>query len=261
MSYETFDNIHNELKIRFRHVASGHEVSFLPFITDFKDEYEQQWNPVEVFGRMDAIKNFKRTMRRITISFDVVSETAKEAEINMNKCSKLLKMNYPVYQSTVGNQGLPQGDPKVNEDTGKQNNSAVTELTNKTNKGVDLLQPQRGIKPASIMTAPPILQVKFANLINDGSDGFLYGTITGMTYAPDIEMGFWNKTNGTVKVRGENNTISFAETEVGLLPKAVSFTISFEVLHTTELGYSYEQRDNKNNLKSRNPSFPYKRYD
>jgi len=248
------------LNIKFRHVASGQEVEFLPFINSFEDSYEQQWNPVEVFGKMDAIKNFKRTMRIITLGFDVPSEDHKEGEANLEKCKKLIQMNYPVYQKTVD--GIQSNDSLVNDPlmkgivgllendrlATKEQKKAVSNLQKKLNSYQELFEPNSGVKDTSIISAPPILQIKLGNLINDATGGYLYGTIQGMTYAPDIEMGFW-----TFSGKGKK----FSDKEVGYVPKVVSFNITFEVMHTNPLGFDSNQRGKGNILFPRTRSFPY----
>jgi hypothetical protein len=256
---------YQELNLKFRHVASGQEVEFLPFITNFEDSYEQQWNPVEVFGKMDAIKTFKRTMRTITIGFDVPSSTFEEGEENFAKCKKLLQMNYPVYHRTIkGVEFDPSNsitsDPLIKKfretaagisaDTEDPTARQVKNLSNKLDSFERLFQPKSGIKDSSIITAPPVLQVKFGNLINDGTDGYLYGTIQGMSYTPDVEMGFWTYSGKTKK---------FAGKDVGYVPKVVSFSLTFEVLHTKPLGYDSNKRSSGNTLHSRNLNFPYKK--
>jgi hypothetical protein len=246
---------YKRLTLVFEHVASGQRVEFMPYITDFSDDYEQQWNPVEVFGRMDTIKNFKRTMRKIQISFDVPSESYEEAKKNMWECSRFLRMNYPVYQETSKElkiDPIPQGDLDrlIKADTTKPGEKEqVNRLKNKIKKLTDLFSPAQGRKPTAIMTAPPILRARFGNLIhdpNEGPDKMLYGTITGMSYKPDVEMGFWS-------INGVSQT--FKDHEVALTPKVVSFTLTFEVLHTHPLGYDYNDR--QGNILQPRSRYPY----
>lgn len=235
---------YERLSIVFEHVASGQKVEFLPYITSFEDTYEQIWSPTEVFGRMDAIKNFKRTMRKINISFDIPSESYEDAVENMWTCSRFIRMNYPVYQKTSEQMISPSFsstdlDPLIKKDLTSAEKGQVDRLKSRLNKVKDLFSSVKGKKPTSIMTAPPILKARFGNLIHDpnaGKDKMLYGTITGVNYVPDVEMGFWS-INGVSK--------KFRENAVALAPKVISFNLTFEVLHTFPLGYDFKNRKGK----------------
>ena len=51
--------------IEFFHVPSGETVKFKGFITDFKDNYNLDFNREQVYGRMDPIVTYKNTSREI----------------------------------------------------------------------------------------------------------------------------------------------------------------------------------------------------
>lgn len=261
-----FENGRNyeNLKINFIHVPSGQTVSFLPYVTAYEDKYDQQWNPVEVFGRMDAIKNFKRTSRIITLAWDVPSETYEAALANIRTCSDFIKMNYPVYRKTKTGQDQPSAIPDIMNDPiiksilqEQGEKRRVKELRvklDKLNALANVLEPTANLKDARIITSPPIIGIKYGNFLNDpNTKSYLYGTLTGMSYKPDLEMGVW-----TADGQAEKNT----NKPVAFLPKVVSFNITFEVIHTHGLGYSYENIDGVNRAQPRS-NYPFqtsKRY-
>ena len=176
LSNDIGDNLanHSKLYIEILHVPSNESVKFKAFVTQFDDQYQTEFGQESVYGRMDSIQSYKGTTRQINLSWDVPSSTEHEAEIHMQKCSKLMNMLYPVYT-------------KSNSSHGK------------------------------IMTAPPIFKMKFANLITNSSlpsgnssaeSSGLFGTISGFSYTPDMESGFFNVVSGT---------------ETKILPQTISF--------------------------------------
>jgi len=83
----------------FYHVPTSNSIAFKAYLTDFKDNYESNWESVEVYGRMDDIQQFKGTKRRIDIGWQVVAASFEEAMSNLAACSELFKMLYPTYES------------------------------------------------------------------------------------------------------------------------------------------------------------------
>lgn len=183
----------------FFHVASGNNVKFKAFLTKLSDQYKSDWTEEVVFGRMDPIKIFKSTTRAISLSWDVPAACEEEAKLNLWKATELFRMLYPTYEATSGN-------------------GAATK-----------------------MIASPIFKLKFANIIQDvskrsignvdASIAGLPGTISGFTYEPDFESGFFDMGNGDV------------------FPQTIKLNCEFTVLHTHALGWDA--------TKFRTPGFPY----
>ena len=163
----------------------GHQVSFKAFITEFSDNYESNWNDEEVYGRMDPISTFQGTRRTINFSFDVVAEGLAAARENQYKSSQLVSMLYPVYEQ------ISSGDFS-----------------------------------ASTITAAPLIKIRFANLIQDfskgGSFGGLVGKLSGISYQPDMEAGFFDPDSNE------------------LYPKINRFSCTFTVLHMHPMGYNVD---------------------
>ena len=172
----------------------GATVSFKAFLTDYEDSFTSNWNSEEVYGRMDPIQTFQGTIRNISLALDVVANGEGEALANLLKAERLIKMLYPMYE---------QGP----------NNSAT------------------------VIGASPIIKLKYGNLISsvgaaasagdlwansdaNVKDVGLVGTIDGLSYAPDIEAGFFDINDGGA-----------------VLPQTIKISFNFIVLHDHPLGW------------------------
>ena len=78
---------------------------------------------------------------------------------------------------------------------------------------------------ATSIQAPPLMKIRFANLIQGGLgstiDGGLVGKLDGVSYKPEFEAGVFEKT-------GDGQ----------ILPKLNRFSCNFTVFHTDKLGFS-----------------------
>ena len=88
--------------ITFTSAVTGKQVSFPAFITNFSDDYSVAWVGDTTFGRVDPVKNYQSTSRRINAAFDVVSKDNQTALQNFFNFSTLIQMLYPVYSDPVG---------------------------------------------------------------------------------------------------------------------------------------------------------------
>ena len=205
--------------IKFTHLPTGEMVSFKAFLTTFDDDYESKWNKTTVYGRMDPIMTFQGTERTITIGWDVVAYSAYEAYRNMQRVSLLLQMLYPVYENS-------------------------------------------GAGTADILTAAPLFKMHFMNLANefttDAALGTgLVGTVSGFTYSPVIEAGFYNADDGSIAKKKRGGKIERKEArrirqdfEAGaILPQAINLSCTYTVLHTQPLGWT--------DRGAANAAFPY----
>lgn len=254
-------------KIKITHVPTGKIVKFNAYIERFSDNFNSQWDSTEVFGRMDDIRNFKKTTRTIDLGWTVISENIDSASENYNNCSTLMAMLYPVYSST--NVVTADASPLEIDLTDEQEvlvNGTIEEIENARGQSISdsvrqniefnvsnilssvadnvktrtLGQTNQKSREASVMNSPPIFKINFANLIRNGGkdDKELYGTIEGFKYEPDLEMGFF--------IDGQGD-------EQMMYPKVVSLSFAFTVIHTNPLGWSY--KDGKYEI--RNPDFPF----
>lgn len=89
--------VNQGMVLDFYHVPTGYAISFKGMINSFSDQYTSEWNAESVYGRMDPIAAFQGTARTISIEWDVVASTVREAKLNMTKCETLMAMLYPTY--------------------------------------------------------------------------------------------------------------------------------------------------------------------
>ena len=104
-----------------------------------------------------------------------------------------------------------------------------------------------GVSSASTITGGPIFRLKFVNLIQDVSAGVsegnaataetagLVGTISGFTYEPDFDAGFFDAGIGT------------------LFPQTINLAMEYTVNHTHQLGWKKDGEASVN----REENFPY----
>ena len=212
-------------RITLTHIPTSTQVSFKAFLTEFDDSYSSNWNKTAVYGRMDPIVTFQGTERTISLAWDVVAFNAYEAYNNMKNVSLLLRMLYPVYEKASGN--------------------------------------------THVMTAAPLFKLKFMNLIQQTGTGMngdgLVGSVSGFTYNPDINAGFFNADDGSImknaaKIDPGTNALVVVRKvfESGaLLPQSINLACTYTVMHTHALGWSPNE---KSQLNRSNQKFPYNTY-
>tara|TARA_A200000159_G_scaffold18704_1_gene15254 strand:+ start:6523 stop:7161 length:639 start_codon:yes stop_codon:yes gene_type:complete len=88
--------------LTFTSVATGDEVSFPAFITNFSDDYNVGWTGDTIFGRTDPIKHYTSTTRRINVAFDILGRNREIAVNNFKNYGRLIKMLYPVFSEPIG---------------------------------------------------------------------------------------------------------------------------------------------------------------
>ena len=81
--------------IFIENIAVQKSIDFPGFVTDFADNYQMNWNPQNVYGRMDPIMTYQRTSRNVTLSFDVLSPDKDSSIANMKKIRQFFQMMYP----------------------------------------------------------------------------------------------------------------------------------------------------------------------
>lgn len=238
--------------VHFVHVATRVSAHFKAFLTAWEDNFKQDWNSYETVGRMDPIKTYKRTSRIITFSFDIPSSDKEEAAYNLSEIQKLIQMSYPTF-----NQYSTSGT----EQTGDSKTSSPANQQKKESDKKKVLAPQKdAINTVSHMVSPPFLRLKFSNWLTDpnidtdmshndaqGKSGSgLYGVIENVKFAPDLSDagGFYGP--GNLYDNFNSNA-----PEKTLIPKLLKLDITFNVLHTNDLGF-YASTG-----LPRTPSFPY----
>lgn len=260
-------------KIKITHVPTGEMVEFDPYIESFSDNFNSEWDSTQVFGRMDDIRNFKRTSRVISLSWNIISEDLASARINYENCSTLMRMLYPVYQDTTeigtlqNDVDLSQQREQIADKLFEMYNAELidTPVINQLEASIsDILQPTKqqqstssnikiNSRKASIMSSPPILKINFANLIKNSDGNELYGTIEGLKYEPDTEMGFFIENDGATQTNQIESLSGGAGSEQMMYPKVLTMSFSFTVIHTSPLGWKYDTGNNKYIARSNSP--------
>jgi len=238
----------NGLTLFFKQVATGLTAEFKAFLTDFNDSFTSQWNGQEVWGRMDEIQTFKNTKRVISVSWTIPSHSEEEAISNFKEVAKMTSMLYPVYEdikTTNSNQNQNLGsalgtiegtliglnlDPnsdefKITENSLKQIEDTI--LSSNDDFGVF----PKIKENISLLSSPPIVQMKFKNWISNNDDSGLYGTLAGFNTKPVIASGVFLN-NGK------------------LIPMEFECSVEFTVIHTDKLGHDQ-------NKQPRTFGFPY----
>jgi len=80
---------------------------------------------------------------------------------------------------------------------------------------------------------PPIIKVKFRNLIQDLNNQALYVTLSGLTFTPDLEAGFFDH----YETRDPRST-SIDDVKEELMPKLLRFSCTMTVLHRETIGWN-----------------------
>lgn len=198
-------------KLQITSMASNYHVVFPAFLTDFSQTFDPTWNTEDVYGRMDPIATYQGTKRTMSLGFDLPAGSIDEARDNLLNCSALTKMVYPVYNShdrLVERNFQGPLDPS----SGQYTKQRTVDLGNGQSRTVQDRY-QRGTN--HILSKPPLVRVKFANLIAGSGTGLL-GWITGLSWKPNLEMGMFT----------ENKEF---------FPKIIAISFSFNILHEQRL--------------------------
>ena len=116
--------------IEFYHLPSRKTVRFKGFINTFQDTYDVSFDPKQVYGRNDPIAIFEGTKRSIQLAWTLVAETEEEAFENLRRAQTYVQMMYPAYKEFI---------------YGKKSTKKFS---------------------ASTLSTPPLLKMKFMNLIS-----------------------------------------------------------------------------------------------
>lgn len=128
----------NGIYLEFYHLPTKRVVKFKAFITDYSEAYNVSFNEQDVYGRMDPIATYQGTKRKINLAWTVVAESHAEAWENWKRVQDYIKMMYPSYKKFIYEQKIGSKTP--------ERFSATT------------------------LASPPLLKMKFMNLIADTSE-------------------------------------------------------------------------------------------
>jgi hypothetical protein len=77
-------------------------ITFVAFIESLNDNFSQNFNQDQVFGRMDPIQSYQNTERKLSMSWKLLAANTEEAKRNMYNISRLTKLMYPTYARSGG---------------------------------------------------------------------------------------------------------------------------------------------------------------
>jgi hypothetical protein len=207
----------NGMVLSFASLTTGVRADFKAFIESLMDNFNSGWASEQPYGKSDPIRHFSSTQRTMQITWSCHAADEEEAADNMRRISALAQMQYPVYE----NRGY--AGPK----------------------STNTLMPTGTSKPQAhrrwCIAAPPLIAVKFANLIQ---------SMVPTTDITDLPKGAYPD-NGTVSKRlyGEQKIeglicafdslqinprieVGFFEAPSGVLyPKAYDLSCMMTVLH------------------------------
>lgn len=81
----------------FHDIRTNEIVSFHAFLTSLNDDYTASYDSVDGFGRIEPIKTYKSTQRKIGVSFMVAATSPDDFDYMWHKINKLTTMIYPQY--------------------------------------------------------------------------------------------------------------------------------------------------------------------
>jgi len=164
-------------------------VKFKGFLTEYTDTVTANWNKEELLQRNDMIATYKNTTRTVSIGWSVPCNDEADAKLNLQQNAIMMRMLY-------GSYAIPPGMP-----AGGEKNLAP---------GTQILQ------------QPPLLKVRFANLLKEKTGEGLYVVVSSFSFSPDLEAGFFDSKSGQ------------------FYPKSWSLSLEGDVLHASDLGWTSE---------------------
>jgi len=196
------DNTNAQLQIMS--VPTQFLLQFPAFLTDFSQTFDAKWNTEEVFGRMDPIATYQGTKRTVSLGFDLPAGSLEEAKKNLEGCSELVKMVYPVYNS----QGILSKPPLVRIQFANLIKSSIGIKTNIETKEVG---ETTNTEEEGLILNDTVVTIKKTPKFFG-----LLGWISGLSWKPNLEMGMFTT--------GEE-----------LYPKVISLSFSYNILHEETL--------------------------
>lgn len=192
--------VKNHAGVEFHHLVSGQRAMFKAFITTFNDDHTSEWSEESLYGRMDNTSTFKRTVRKITLEFDVPSFSQQEAVSNLKEMSKLKQFLYPAY-ARAG----------VNYQT-----STYARITSVAGNSLAI-------------SSSPIMRVRFLNYISSNSpidsDRGLLCSIANIAFSPNQDAGEY-----VLQANGEKEATI-------IVPKLFKINLSLSIFHEHTLGW------------------------
>lgn len=81
----------------FHDIRTNEILSFHAFLASLSDDYTVNWETTEPYGRVDPVRTYKNTHRKIGLSFYVVSTSPEDFDEMWVKLNKLTTLAYPQF--------------------------------------------------------------------------------------------------------------------------------------------------------------------
>lgn len=108
LAKEIEDKINSEyMPFSFHDVRTNEVIGFHAFIESMSDSFSANYDSTEAFGRVESIKTYKSTNRKISIGFYLVSTGQSDFDEMWRRINKLTTLLYP--QFTAGRQLTTEG--------------------------------------------------------------------------------------------------------------------------------------------------------
>jgi hypothetical protein len=200
--------------ISFLHLASGKEVFFKAFITNYAENFNSEWKSETVFGRTDPIVTYAGTRRVVSLGFDVPASSEQEAYENMGRLQKLAQFQYPTYFETGDSVDSAQREYTIGQ-------SPLVRI-----KVMNLIQ--KDLLPREDLFGP--------DLLGDLSRSRLFGSY-GLNTSADAEQGLLSAINNISINTDFTNHAVFEKTQNTVLPQNFEVTVDFNVIHEKTIGF------------------------
>ena len=196
-------------EIKITHLPTNQLIVLPGWVTQFSDNFTSNWNPQNVYGRMDPLVTFENTQRQITLAFDVVSANLDEAVTNLANVNRLIEFLYPVYE---GNSRTQQNTLKAAPLIGLEWTNLISTLgTNQRLVGF-----LRGVN-----YSPEI-----------GEGGFIKGDKNVST---DETTAITSVDEGDLVTTNVETTTTISKS---FIPKKLNISLDYTVLHTHLVGWA-----------------------
>ena len=228
------------------HLPTSEIVHFEGWVTEFSDSFNSNWSSTPVYGRQDPLPAFENTQRSITLGFDVVSDSMQQAIGNLANVNRLIEFLYPMYEG---------GDRKVQNTlkaapllglkwTNLISNAAAGEYLYGYVQGGVNYAPDMGeggfiIRKSSssteVIPGSEANTMRFSSVdTTGGASGAGVGGSPGQEQ-PQLELSYTPSGTGEI-------VVSTVVKENSYIPKKLSLSFTFNVLHTHLNGWSKDKK-------------------
>ena len=241
--FETFANLKYTLYVHS--VTHGWTIEFLAMLGNYNEDYKANYTSEAVYGRMDPLRIYQNTERKITFSLNAMARDFGEGLHLQQKLGFLAANMYPSYE-TENDATTLKSPPYFKILFGNVINSNRDPYFQSV-EGEDAQRQAFGPAGAILDNRDIGGSIRGYNVISNG----LTGIIENFSISPDIDnLGFFTM-NAPIDPTGAGPEEEGQELDVApvFVPKGYTVDIDFAVIHNVKLGWAGGQQ--------LTPSFPY----